>query len=129
MTKYTLTLKLKDTNESYEYSVNLDDFQQDYPQTFFNNIKEREAMRKELQQKSKRLINNDTLSSIINKWIKEISLGFRAGFITFNDLPYPSGNNIESLNELGNQELPKLIEPVLSGIKPRKGALPPLVFS
>jgi hypothetical protein len=41
------------------------------------------------------------------------------------DLPI----NLQALNEGGNQELPAIVEPDISEIEPKFGALPPLNFS
>lgn len=130
MVQYTLALKLKDSRdntEGYKYSLDLNQNQENNPETIFtSNVKEN--VRQDLQNQSSSKISDRHLNQIIQAWILDISEGYRLTTITM-DLPSLLAANLENIKESGNQELPALIKPDLSGIEPSFGMLPPLIFS
>lgn len=127
MVRYKLVLTLKDTNERIEYTRNLNQNQENNPRLFFS-PEVCEELRNYLQNQSQRRINETNLNYIVNTWIKDIQQGYRDTTIPSLTLPLLSGANIEDLSEAGNQTLPTLITPDLSGIEPQIGALPSLIF-
>ncbi|NEP00164.1 MAG: hypothetical protein F6K58_16095 [Symploca sp. SIO2E9] len=126
MVRYTFTLHIKDIEDEYRYSVTLDSSQEDNPALFFT-LSEREKLRASFQEQSLCKINSYNLDKIIKTWIQDIEEGYRDSAITL-DLPLIIASDISQLQELGNQEIPNLVCPDLSGIEPTSGMLPPLNF-
>lgn len=127
MAKYTLLMKIKDSNDEIKYSLDLHPDQENTPEQFFN-PGVREKIRSELQRESSYRINDIELKKIINTWIGDIKEGYRDSSICL-DLPLLIQSNIDKLNETGNQEVPALISPDISDVEPQIGALPPVIFS
>ena len=126
MATYTLFLQLKDTDDRYSYSLDLSINQENQPEQIF--IPEiRQRIQQTFQSQSACKINEANLNRLTSAWLDDIREGYRTTTVTL-DLPLLIEANLEQLNESGNQELPELIEPDLSGIEPQGGALPPLVF-
>ncbi|GGA26525.1 hypothetical protein CYANOKiyG1_42560 [Okeania sp. KiyG1] len=127
MVKYSLTLTNKNTNQISRYTLDLEQYYENQPASFFTPIV-CNKIRNELQSKSSCHINDMYLQIIIKTWIQDIKEGYRDSNILL-DLPKINHQNINSLKESGNQEIPQLIYPDLSDIEPKIGALPPLDFS
>lgn len=127
MAKYTLIIRIKDSNDEIKYSLDLQPHHENTPEQFFNPGL-REKIRADLQKQSSYRINDINITKIITTWIQDIKEGYRDSSISLN-LPLLIQSNIENLNEPGNQELPALISPAISGVEPQIGALPPLIFS
>ena len=124
MVIYKFLLKIKDTQDQYDYAVNLTSNQENNPELFFT-PKEKENLRISLQEKSLCAITEKHLNQILNTWIEDIKEGYRTSNLTL-DLPLLIESDIEQLNEQGYQELPSLISPEISAIEPSFGMLPPL---
>ena len=130
MVEYSLELIISNSNataNSFKYRVNLTPQEEDCPEQKFNSQFCQEV-RRDLQQQSSCRINQANLNRIIGLWIKEIKEGYRETSITM-DLPTLIGEDIESVSDTGNQQLPQLIAPSLSSIEPKIGELPKLNFS
>ena len=127
MTKYTLTLKLKDSQDEYKYAIDLSAVQEDNPEKLFK-VEIRENIRSNLQKQSSCKITDTHLNQMITQWIQDIKEGYRDSLIKL-DLPSLLLASIANLRETGNQEIPALIEPDISEIEPCTGMLPPLIFS
>jgi len=127
MVKYTFSLKLKDSDNQYRYTLDLKATQEDRPEQIFTS-EIRESMRKKLQEQSLCKINDTHLNKMIQTWIKDIQEGYRNSKITL-DLPSKIEADIDKINEQGNQDIPTLVNPNLSEIEPHSGMLPPLIFS
>jgi len=127
MVKYTFTLQIKGSNESFNHELQLQKHQEDAPERFFTK-EVCETIRRELQRKSSCKINDAHLSQIVQKWIQDIRVGYRDSKLTL-DLPPRGESEIDNLSESGNQAIPAIIYPSLDDVEPRVGALPPLVFS
>jgi hypothetical protein len=80
-----------------------------------------------LQKLSLSAIKDHQLNNIIQTWIKDIREGYRFSSLTLN-LRLLIEENIDQLQEMGNQEIPKIIDPDLSDLEPEFGMLPPLNF-
>jgi hypothetical protein len=127
MVKYIFSLKLKDSPDEYRYVLDLQPSQENNPEKLLNS-EIREHIRDSLQKQSSCKIDDPILNRILRTWTQDIKEGYRDSSLTF-DLPSFMDSQILLLNDSGNQEIPDLIEPDLSGIEPKIGALPPLVFS
>jgi len=127
MVKYTFSLKLKDSKEEYRYVRDLQTNQENNPEKFLNS-EIREHIRDALQSQSSCKIDDSTLNRILKTWGQDIKEGYRDSSLTL-DLPSAVDSQILLLNDLGNQQIPELMKPDLSGIDPKIGALPPLIFS
>ena len=127
MTKYTLTLKNKGSQDEYKYVLDLNSAQENNPEQIFK-LETRETIRNNLQKQSSCKISDAHLNRMITNWIQDIKEGYRDSLIQL-DLPSLLMENIANLQERGNQEIPALIEPNISEIEPCMGMLPPLIFS
>ena len=127
MTKYTLTLKLKDSQDEYKYAIDLTAGQENNPEKIFK-VEIREDIRSNLQKQSSCKITDTHLNQMIKHWVQDIKEGYRDSLIKL-DLPSLLLASIANLRETGNQEIPALIEPNISEIEPCIGMLPPLIFS
>ena len=126
MVKYTFNLKLKDSPEQYTYTLDLTPNQEDMPEQIFTPAI-KEDIRATLQKLSLSAIKDHQLNNIIQTWIKDIREGYRFSSLTLN-LRLLIEENIDQLQEMGNQEIPKIIDPDLSDLEPEFGMLPPLNF-
>ncbi len=124
MITYTLSLKLKDSQESWKYSIDLNTHQENKPELYFSQNR-REEIRQELQSISSCKISNSHLKKIIATWIEDIKEGYRDTSITLA-LPYLLEANCDRIQESGYQEKPQLIFPTITDIEPTSGCLPPL---
>lgn len=127
MTKYTLTLKNKDSQDEYKYALDLNSAQENNPEQIFK-LEIRESIRNTLQKQSSCKISDAHLNRMITNWTQDIKEGYRDSLIQL-DLPSLLMANIANLQEAGNQEIPALIEPNISDIEPCGGMLPPLIFA
>lgn len=127
MTKYTLVLKIKDSQDEYKYALDLNSAQENNPEHIFK-LEIRENIRTTLQKQSSCKISDAHLNRMITNWVQDIKEGYRDSLIQL-DLPSLLLANIANLQETGNQEIPALIEPNISEIEPCGGMLPPLIFS
>ena len=130
MVEYSLELIISNANStanSFKYCVNLTPQEEDHPEQKFNSQFCQEV-RSDLQQQSSCKINQANLNKIIRLWLADIKEGYRKTSLTM-DLPTLIGENLESIYDSGNQQLPQLISPNLSSIEPRIGELPKLNFS
>lgn len=127
MTKYTLVLKIKDSQNEYKYALDLNSTQENNPEQIFK-LEIRESIRNNLQKQSSCKISDAHLNRMITNWVQDIKEGYRDSLIGL-DLPSLLMANIANLQEMGNQEIPALIEPNISEIEPCVGMLPPLIFS
>ena len=127
MVQYTFNLQVKDIEDKYEYPIDLNQSQEDNPASFFTRS-EREKMRASFQEKSLCKISNYHLNQIIKIWIQDIEEGYRESSLTL-DLSLMIESDISQMKEPGNQAMPHLVAPDLSGIEPTSGMLPPLNFS
>lgn len=127
MVAYKFSLQVKGSQDRYSYSLDFKPNQEDNPeQVFTTEIKE--SLRKKLQKASSCAIKNHHLNRILTTWIRDIKEGYRESTLTL-DLPLLIESEIDRLQESGYQQLPEVIEPDISEIEPKIGALPPLVFS
>ena len=126
MVQYSLTLTNKNTNQQYRYTIDLEQNYEDQAASFFTPIMS-QKIRNELQSQSGCQINDTHLQIIIKTWIEDIKEGYRDSSIVL-ELPVINHQNIHQLTESGNQEIPPLINPDLSDVQPKIGALPPLDF-
>jgi hypothetical protein len=126
MVKYAFVLKLKDSPDEYKYILDLQPNQENNPEKLLNS-EIREHIRDSLQKQSSCKIDDFTLNRILRTWTQDIKEGYRDSSLTL-DLPSFMDSQILLLNDSGNQDIPTLIKPDLSGIEPKIGALPPLVF-
>ncbi|NET41636.1 hypothetical protein [Okeania sp. SIO2B3] len=127
MVEYSLTLTNKNTNQISRYILDLEEYYENQPASFFTPIV-CNKIRNELQSQGSCHINDMYLQIIIKTWIQDIKEGYRDSNVVL-DLPQINHRNINSLKESGNQEIPQLIYPDLSDVEPQIGALPPLDFS
>ncbi|MGB3512405.1 MAG: hypothetical protein WBA93_24835 [Microcoleaceae cyanobacterium] len=127
MVKYSLTITNKNTNQQYRYTVDLEQFYENKPISFFTPIICNQ-IRNSLQSQSGCQINDMHLQRIIKTWIQDIKEGYRDSSLVL-DLAVINHQNIHQPTESGNQEIPPLIYPDLSDVQPKTGALPPLNFS
>lgn len=127
MTKYILTLKIKDSQDEYRYALDLNSAQENNPEQIFKS-EICESIRNTLQKQSSCKISDAHLKQMITNWIQDIKEGYRDSLIQL-DLPSLLMANIANLQEMGNQEIPALFEPNISEIEPCMGMLPPLIFS
>ena len=126
MVKYTFYLKIQNSKEGYEYTLDLKPMQEDTPEQVFTPTL-KENIRTTLQNLSLSAIKDQQLNDIIQTWIEDIKEGYRFSSLTLN-LRLLIEENIDKLQEMGNQELPKIINPDISDIEPQFGMLPPLNF-
>jgi hypothetical protein len=126
MVKYTFNLKLKGSSAQYTYTLDLTPTQEDMPEQIFTPAI-KEDIRTTLQNLSLSAIKDHQLNNIIQTWVKDIREGYRFTSLTLN-LRLLIEENIDKLQETGNQEIPKIIDPDLSDIEPEFGMLPPLNF-
>ncbi len=127
MVKYLFSLRVKGSPEEYRYDLDLQPHEENTPEKAFTPQRQ-EDIRASLQNQSLCAIKDHHLQQIIKTWSEDIKEGFRSSNITLN-LPLLSQANLEQLSEPGNQEIPALVTPDLSGIEPLLGMLPPLVFA
>jgi hypothetical protein len=126
MVQYRFSLKLAEWNERYEYILYLSSEQENNPEILFTS-KVREDIRKSFQKQTSCKVDDIALNHILKVWKQDIEMGFRESALTLN-LVLLSDSLIDNLVEEGNQEIPPLLKPDLSGIYPQFGALPPLIF-
>ncbi|MBE9055318.1 hypothetical protein [Sphaerospermopsis sp. LEGE 08334] len=126
MVKYTFNLKLQNSTENYNYTLDLNPMQEDTPEQVFTPTL-KENIRTTLQNLSLSAIKDQHLNNIIQTWIEDIREGYRFSSLTLN-LRLLIEENIDKLQENGNQEPPKIINPDISNIEPQFGMLPPLNF-
>jgi hypothetical protein len=126
MVEYTFHLQPKDSPERYSYTLDLNPIQEDMPEQIFTPAI-KEDIRATLQKLSLSAIKDHQLNNIIQTWIKDIREGYRFSSLTLN-LRLLIEENIDQLQEMGNQEIPKIIDPDLSDLEPEFGMLPPLNF-
>ena len=126
MVKYKFSMRIQESNESYEYVLDLQQDEEDNPGLVFT-AKRQEQIRESLQRQSACKINDSILSRIIQVWKLDIEVGCRDSSLLL-DPPLLADAQIDDLNEGGNQEIPPLFKPDLSGVEPQFGALPPLIF-
>lgn len=124
MVKYTVTIKNKEDNQEYSYSLELNQNQEDNPQLIFSS-EITSSMKKQLEVKSLATINEYQLQQIINGWIEDIKEGYRRTFISFK-LKSTLDESLKLLTDNGYQEIPDFIEPDLQNIEPIGGILPPI---
>lgn len=125
--KYSFELKLKAVpNVASNYAIDLSSFQESYPESYFTEEVCQE-IRSSLQKQTNCLINEFQLKQMITTWIDDIKEGYRQTMMTL-DLPNIFEAKCALLQESGNQQLPELFPPDLSGIEPQFGCLPPLDF-
>lgn len=126
MIKYKFVMRLQGSSDNYEYILDLQQDEEDNPDLAFS-PKRREQIRDSLQKQSACKVDNNGLDRIIKTWKQDIEMGIRESSLTL-DLSLLADSQIDDLSEGGNQEIPALIRPDLSGIEPQFGALPPLIF-
>jgi len=129
MAKYSFQISLEGTVSSapYNYVHDLTPYQEDHPETVFT-PEVREQMRQHLQQKTAYRLSPVNLQRIVDAWIADIREGYRNTVLTLN-LPLLINDQINQLNEPGNQTVPNLAKPDLLEVEPQGGQLPPLTFS
>lgn len=125
MVKYTITIINKEDNQNYSYSLQLNQNQEDNPQIIFS-PEITISMQKQLETKSMTTFTEYQLQQIINTWIEDIKEGYRNTIITLK-LKSILDENLKLLTDLGNQDIPDLIEPDLENIEPVGGVLPPIL--
>jgi hypothetical protein len=126
MVKYNFSMRLQDSSDAYEYILDLQQDEEDNPELVFF-PKRREQIRDSLQKQSACKVDDANLNRIIAVWKQDIQMGCRTSGLTL-DLTLLADAQIDDLSEGGNQDIPALIKPDLSGIEPQFGALPPLTF-
>ncbi len=124
MVEYNFFLKTQDSSPDYQYTVDLSQNYEDNPEQYFTPEK-RQHLQNDLQTKSLCAIREHHLNQIIDTWIEDIQEGYRATTLTLN-LPLLDETNVDKIQDNGNQEIPHLFTPELTGIEPIEGMLPPL---
>lgn len=129
MVKYCLELKLEEEESagSFKYCLDLNSQQENNVGAVFT-PEIRAGMRRTLETSSSSKISDASLNKMIQVWQRDIEEGYRATSITL-DLTSLISDQLESLEEFGNQQKPDILPPDLSTIEPQLGALPPLTFS
>lgn len=130
MTQYSFQLKLEgmqDAQQGFGYSLDLNPSQEDDPDEIFN-PEIQESMRQSLQRQTSCRINPANLKRMIDTWKADIREGYRNSTLILS-LPSAISEQINNLNEQGNQTIPSLVSPDLSTIEPQGGKLPLLNFS
>ena len=130
MIEYTLELQVSNLNiaaNTFKYVAELSSHEEDYPEQKFT-PQFCKKIRNELQNKSSCKINQANLNKLIRLWIEDIKEGYRTTTVTMN-LPTYIGEDLESINDEGNQQIPSLVPPSISSIEPKIGALPKLNFT
>jgi hypothetical protein len=125
--QYTLQIRLKDTGETYGYSLQLSYQQENNPQRIFTKELQ-ENIRGSFQAESACKIDDYALTKIIKTWLGDIREGYTGTTITL-DLPSILEAEIENLCDDGNQTIPDLPPPNPLVIEPLLGVLPPLIFT
>lgn len=126
MVKYEFSMKLQGATDEYKYVLSLNQNEEDNPEIIFT-PRRREEMKESLQRQSSCKVDDSSLNRIIRAWKQDIEMGCRSSSISL-DLALLADSQIDDLKEEGNQEIPALFKPDLSGIEPQFGALPPLIF-
>ena len=127
MVKYVLTLHNNTQGsppEGYQYPLELEQNYEDNPEKIFT-PEARQTLKNYLETQSSCAIREHHLNEIINAWIEDIAEGYRNTSIDL-DLPSLFKDNVEKIQDQGNQETPNLFPPDLTGIEPSFGVLPPL---
>ncbi len=124
MVQYKFFLTVPNNPGNFNYTIDLNSQQENEPKNFFTPTQQ-EKMRQDLQNQSGCKIRDNHLETMIARWVEDIEEGFRASSITLK-LPSQSAEDLQNLQESGNQEKPVLIEPNLAIIEPKGGAFPPL---
>lgn len=125
MVKYTITIKEKEDNKQYSYSLELNENQENNPQVIFS-PEITISMQKQLEAKSMATFTDYQLQQIINTWIEDIKEGYRNTIISLK-LKSVLDEGLKLLTDIGNQDIPDLIEPDLENIEPIGGVLPPIL--
>lgn len=126
MVRYVFNLKVKDSQNTCSYALDITANQENNPERIFT-LEAREILRSDLQRQSLCKIDDNHLSRIIKTWVQDIKEGYRNSSINL-DLPLLIASNLANLQEAGYQELPSLLPPNLLDIEPCLGMLPPLNF-
>jgi hypothetical protein len=126
MAEYTLNLKLKETDESYNCKLQLSAEQRNNPENVFT-LQKRQEIRRTLESKSECSINEQQLEYLVSAWILDIQEDYRDTFVTM-DLPSLLLSNISVLQEQGYQAIPSILPPSIQDIEPTLGMMPPLDF-
>ncbi|MDJ0511366.1 MAG: hypothetical protein QNJ64_19245 [Crocosphaera sp.] len=125
MIRYLLTLHTQDSPpQGYQYPLELEQYHEDNPEKIFT-PEACKTLKNYLEHKSSCTIREHHLNQMINTWIEDIAEGYRETSIHL-DLPFLFEENVEKIQDLGNQELPNLFPPDLTGIEPSFGVLPSL---
>lgn len=84
VTQYSLSLTFPSAgNKSWQYSIDLTEDEEDHPELFFSkdNRQQRQRFKKALQKELSRNINNTQINSLLDKWYRQIALGYRNTYI------------------------------------------------
>lgn len=80
VTQYSLSLTFTSAgNKSWRYFINLHEDEEDQPELFFskNNRQQRQRFKAALQKELGRTVNNAQIDLLLDKWCRQISLGYR----------------------------------------------------
>jgi hypothetical protein len=124
MTKYQFSLQIKNSIDRSDYSIDINASQEDNPEAIFT-PQVRESIRNQFQADTLCIIKDNQIQKIISRWIEDIREGYRETTLVL-DLPLLIDYDLCKIQDSGNQEKPRLVEPELAGIEPTKGVLPPL---
>jgi type III secretory pathway component EscR len=127
MVQYALILKIPDSQQDYRYTLDLNRSQENNPEQIFTE-EITESMKNFFEKNSQCEVSKVNLKKMISRWQEDIAEGYKTTQITLN-LPSMFVSNLKKLKDEGNQKLPDLLPPDLSGIEPTGGALPDLIFS
>lgn len=127
MVQYALIVKIPDSQQDYRYTLDLNRSQENNPEQIFTE-EITESMKNFFEKNSQCEVSKVNLKKMISRWQEDIAEGYKTTQITLN-LPSIFVSNLKELKDEGNQEIPELLPPDLSGIEPTGGALPDLIFS
>lgn len=128
MVKYCLNLKIKGEESAgiFQYCLDLNWQQENNAGTVFTS-EIRAGMRRTLEVSSSSKISDVSLDKMVRVWKRDIEEGYRETSVTL-DLASLISDQLESLEDYGNQQIPDILPPDLSAVEPQLGALPPLTF-
>lgn len=127
MVTYRFFLTIRGSNDTYEYSQDLNEQSENRPAAFFSEPDVRHQIQDYFQQEALCEISEANLDRIIRVWVQDIQEGYRTSSLSL-DLPLLSAAKLLEVHESGYHELPEPIPPTLENIEPCGGVLPPLDF-
>ena len=82
VTQYSLALTFTSAgNKSWQYSVDLTEDEEDRPELFFSKDNRRQRFKTALQKELGRTVSNAQIDLLLDKWCRQISLGYRTTYL------------------------------------------------